>query len=128
VKRALVLIQDNPLRETVLDVLHDAQILANGVSGERTACTILRRIREPLVVVVDERYASLLDGCEEIAPHERIVLDSSGMLRGRQVRYDHSGNAVLPLPFEIDVLVRQVELACASVEAAHPLTLSVSAS
>lgn len=111
-KRALVIIQDPTLRETVLDILHESGFVAIGASMRKLTIAVLRRIREPVVTIVDETAANALDTDGTLDNHARIVL-MTGKDRAELQSVNPHGHllAHLPVPCDVDDLIRLTEAA-----------------
>ena len=124
-KRALVVIQDPALRETVLDILHESGFVAIGANIRQLTIAVLRRIREPIVTIVDETAASALDADGALDDHARIVL-MTGKDRAALQSVNSYGHllAHLPVPCDVDDLVRLTEAAYSYTGTPDPAVMS----
>ncbi|MGZ3667261.1 MAG: hypothetical protein ACXVDA_22565 [Ktedonobacterales bacterium] len=118
-RTVLLAVSDNDLRDVLRMLFEEAGYRVLEAHSALTALTLLRRSREPLVVLL-ERYLRGTDAAEQLlklaasgplAQHRFLLLTSDSLERQPQgLRHQVLSQAipVLTMPFEFDDMLREV--------------------
>jgi DNA-binding NtrC family response regulator len=126
---ALLVIQDRDLSETLSVVLEEAGYSIAICADTAVALTMLRVAEKPLVVMLSHGGTSqegehILAAVPELPPHAYVLLSTDR--RKAPLKWNPYTQAfvpVLPMPFDVDLLVAQVDDAVSRLHCGYELSL-----